>query len=45
MYTKTHQIVPLFKIFSKEHMPPKHSIYRTIEPPSTLTISLCLYKK
>ena len=33
------------KISRRNIMPPKHSIYRTIEPPVTLTISLCLYKK
>ena len=35
-----------FKKFSRRNiMPPKHSIYRTIEPHVTLKISLCLYKK
>ena len=33
------------KISRRNIMPPKHSIYRMIETPVTLTISLCLYKK
>ena len=42
MYTKTHRIVPPFKKFLEETCP--LNIQYT-KPASTLTISLCLYKK
>ena len=38
IFTKTHQVVPHFKKFLEETCPPKHSICRTIELPSSLTV-------
>ena len=46
IYTKSHQTVPLFKNFLEGTCPLNIQYTdRTIKPPSTLTISLCLYKK
>ena len=39
---KVIKLCHFLKIFSEKHAP-KHSIYRAIELPSTLTISLSVY--